>query len=114
MAGIDRLGNVFYRTPDMDAAVRFYTDVLGLTLKLRDGDRWAAFDVGGSTLALEGGQASGATASLRVTDIAAVVEQLRSRGANVSDVTTGPHERKAELRDPAGNVLVLYESLPRA
>ena len=45
--GIQRIGNVFYRVSDMDAAVRFYTDVLGFGLKLRDGDRWAAFDFGG-------------------------------------------------------------------
>ena len=47
MAGIQRIGNVFYRAPDLEAAVRFYTHVLGLSLKFRDGDRWAAFDVGG-------------------------------------------------------------------
>ena len=27
----------------------------------------------------------------------------------VGDVETGPHERKAQLRDPAGNQLLLYE-----
>jgi hypothetical protein len=37
------------------------------------------------------------------------VKDLRAKGATVSDVETGPHERKAQLRDPAGNVLVLYE-----
>jgi catechol 2,3-dioxygenase-like lactoylglutathione lyase family enzyme len=51
--GIQRIGNVFYRVPDMDAAVHFYTEVLGFGLKLRDGDRWAAFDVGGMTLAVD-------------------------------------------------------------
>jgi catechol 2,3-dioxygenase-like lactoylglutathione lyase family enzyme len=32
---IERIGNVFYRITDMDAAVAFYADVLGLTLKFR-------------------------------------------------------------------------------
>ncbi len=112
MAGIQRIGNVFYRVEDMDAAVRFYTEVLGFGLKLRDGDHWAAFDVGGATLAVEGGAPGGpggATVSLRVDDLAAVVADLRSKGASVGDHETGPHERRAKLTDPAGNQFVLYE-----
>ena len=112
MAGIQRIGNVFYRATDMEAAVHFYTQVLGFGLKLRDGDRWAAFDVGGMTLAIEGGSPGGpggATVSLRCEDLEAVVEDLRSRGANIGELQVGPHERQAEISDPAGNVLVLYE-----
>src|ERR1700687_6057246 len=112
MAGIQRIGNVFYRVDDMDAAVRFYTEVLGCRLKLRDGNHWAAFDVSGATLALEGGAPGGpggATVSLRVEDIQAVVQDLRTKGATISDVEAGPHERRARLTDPAGNQLVLYE-----
>jgi catechol 2,3-dioxygenase-like lactoylglutathione lyase family enzyme len=112
MPGIQRIGNVFYRVTDMAAAIRFYTDVLGLGLKFRDGDHWAAFDVGGSTLAVEGGASGGpggATVSLRVDGLDAVVADLRAKGATVSDVKTSPHERRAELQDPAGNQLVLYE-----
>ena len=116
MSGIERIGNVFYRVPDMEVAVRFYRDVLGLGLKLRDGERWAAFDVGGATLALEGGAPGGpggATVSLRVSGLDALVEELRARGAQVDPVETGPHERRASVHDPAGNGLVLYEPLPR-
>ena len=112
MPGIQRIGNVFYRASDFDAAVRFYTHVVGLTLKFRDGDRWAAFDVAGQTFALEGGQRGGpggATVSLRVDGLDEVIDQLRARGATVGEVTTGPHERRATLTDPAGNSLVLYE-----
>jgi catechol 2,3-dioxygenase-like lactoylglutathione lyase family enzyme len=112
MPGIQRIGNVFYRAPDMDAAVHFYSQVLGFALKLREGDHWAAFDVAGMTLAVEGGApagSGGATVSLRVEGLVEVVEQLRGKGATVSDVQTGPHERRATLQDPAGNTLVLYE-----
>ena len=104
MPGIQRIGNVFYRVPDMDAAVRFYTDVLGFGLKLRDGDRWAAFDVGGMTLAVEGGAPGGrggATVSLRVDGLSAVVTDLKGKGADIGDIESGPHERKAQLQDPA-------------
>jgi predicted enzyme related to lactoylglutathione lyase len=116
MAGIQRIGNVFYRVPTahMDEAVRFYSEVLGLSIKLRDGDRWVAFDVGGATLALEGaatdgGGGGGPTVSLRTDGLADLVEQLRARGASVGPIETGPHERRARLTDPAGNQLVLYE-----
>jgi catechol 2,3-dioxygenase-like lactoylglutathione lyase family enzyme len=112
MPGIQRIGNVFYRAPDMDAAVHFYADVLGFALKFRDGDHWAAFDVGGMTLAVEGGApggSGGATVSLRVEGLAEVVSGLRAKGADVGDVESGPHERRATLRDPAGNTLILYE-----
>jgi catechol 2,3-dioxygenase-like lactoylglutathione lyase family enzyme len=114
MPGIERIGNVFYRVPDMDAAVRFYTEVMGFGLKLRDGDHWAAFEVGGATLAVEGGAPGGpggATVSLRVDGLDEVVADLRAKGATVSHVETGPHERRARLRDPAGNELVLYGPL---
>src|SRR5207253_8534649 len=102
MASIQRIGNVFYRVEDMDAAVRFYIEVLGFGLKLRDGDRWAAFDVGGATLAVEGGApggSGGATVSMRVTDLPSVVGDLRSKGATVGDVEAGPHEQRARLTD---------------
>ncbi|MBV9583152.1 MAG: VOC family protein [Chloroflexi bacterium] len=109
---MQRIGNVFYRAPDMDAAVHFYVDVLGFALKFRDADHWAAFDVAGMTLAIEGGAAcgnGGATVSLRVEGLAETIDQLRTRGASVSDLESGPHERRATLTDPAGNTLVLYE-----
>jgi predicted enzyme related to lactoylglutathione lyase len=110
---IEKLGNVFYRVRDMDTAVTFYAQVLGLPLKFRDGNNWAAFDVAGVTLALEGGgSASGATVSLRVNGLDDVVRQLREAGATVSEPTDGAHERRADLTDPSGNTLVLYE--PRA
>jgi catechol 2,3-dioxygenase-like lactoylglutathione lyase family enzyme len=111
---IQRIGNVFYRTRDMDAAVRFYEGVLGLSLKFRDGDSWAAFDVNGMTLALEGGGRGGpggATVSLRVDGLNALVADLRAKGAKVSDAPDGAHERRAELQDADGNVLILYEPL---
>jgi catechol 2,3-dioxygenase-like lactoylglutathione lyase family enzyme len=114
---IERIGNVFYRVRDMDAAVHFYAEVLGLPLKFRDGDRWAAFDVSGVTLALEGSAATsrggGATVSLRIKDLDRLVAELRQRGADVGEITTGPHERRADLRDPSGNTLVLYEPISR-
>jgi hypothetical protein len=47
--------------------------------------------------------------SLRVDGLAELVDQLRTKGATVGPVETGPHERRATLKDPAGNQLILYE-----
>jgi predicted enzyme related to lactoylglutathione lyase len=118
MAGIERIGNVSYRVADMDAAVAFYGQTLGLAQKFRDGDNWAAFDVGGVTLALEGASepipaGGGATVSLRVDGLDELVTSLRAAGAQVGEVVVGGHERRANLTDPSGNILVLYEPLRR-
>lgn len=116
MAQVQKIGNVFYRVRDMDAAIRFYQDVLGLSLKFRDGNHWAAFDVAGATLALDGDEApeggrGGATVSLRVDDLDAFAGQLKARGAETGSIQAGAHERRLELRDPSGNVLVAYQPL---
>jgi catechol 2,3-dioxygenase-like lactoylglutathione lyase family enzyme len=115
MSEIARIGNVFYIVEDMDAAVAFYADTLGLPLKFRDGDRWAAFDVGGVTFALAapeeaGGAApgSGAVVSFRVADAEAWAREASACGVEPGPVETGPHERRVRLTDLDGNRLVVY------
>lgn len=116
MAGIERLGNVFYVVDDMDESVRFYRDLLGLTMKFQDGSRWAAFDVGGTTLALAGAEPSttaggGATVSLRVGDVDEWRREAVARGLPVGEVEAGPHERTVEVTDPNGNRLIVYSTV---
>src|SRR5439155_10941858 len=75
MAEIQRIGNVYFVVHDVEEAVRFYRDVLGLKQKFRDGDRWVAFDVGGTTLAVAGPEeapligGTGPFVSLRTDDL---------------------------------------------
>ena len=115
MARVEKLGNVYFSLVDVEAAVHFYQDVLGLPLKLRDGDRWVAFDLGNTTLALTRqeeqapGVPSGPVLSLRADDLDALVAQLRERGAEVADPQDGHHERFAKLAVPGGHTVVLYE-----
>jgi catechol 2,3-dioxygenase-like lactoylglutathione lyase family enzyme len=112
-----KLGNVIYKVTELDRAVAFYRDVLGLKLKFRDGDHWAAFDVGGTTLALEpashGAAAPGLRASLKLAaDLPKFVQRVRSLGVSVTDPRIGPHEQTALLTDPDGNEITLYVTLP--
>jgi predicted enzyme related to lactoylglutathione lyase len=108
-----KVGNVLVPVADLDAAIGFYSGVLGLAVRFRDGDRFAALDGGGVTVALvapEEQVAGTATApSYKVGDVAAAVAALTDAGAElVRGPETGPHETRAVLRDPSGNVLVLY------
>ena len=48
---VERLDLVFYWVADLDRAVGFYRDLLGLPLVRRDGERWAEFDAGGRRFA---------------------------------------------------------------
>jgi predicted enzyme related to lactoylglutathione lyase len=111
------LDHVYYWTSDMDRAVTFYQDVLGLTLSFREGSRWAEFDVGPSRLAVHGLpegrgiEPGGGTAVFRVQDLDAARVDLEARGAEF-DEHVGEVEgfaRFASFRDPDGNVLQIIE-----
>ncbi|GIH98795.1 VOC family protein [Planobispora takensis] len=113
---MSKLGNVLIPVDDLDKAIAFYCDALGLTVKFRDGDRFAALDGGGVTVALAtaGEQVAGAVTapSYKVGDTARAVRELSEAGAEVVlGPETGPHETRAVLRDPSGNVFVLYSPL---
>lgn len=111
LAGID---HVYYWTRDMDAAVAFYRDVVGLPLVRRSGGDWAEFDAGPIRLALHGTdeQAPGSgTAVFEVDDLDAERAALESRGA-AFDAFVGEVEgfaRFATFRDPDGNPVQLIE-----
>ncbi|MGN9838215.1 VOC family protein [Nonomuraea sp. H19] len=106
-----KLGNVLIPVTDLDEAIAFY----GLPVKFRDGDRFAALDGGGVTVALAGPAehvTASAAPSYKVDDVALAVREMTGRGAEVvRGPEEGPHERRAVLRDPSGNVFVLYSPL---
>ena len=117
-AGAARLRNVLCPVADLDEAIRFYRDALGLAVRFRDGDRFAALDATGDgdgagvtlALAAAGEDITGAVAaSFKVADVAAAARRLTDAGAQlVRGPEDGPHETRAVLRDPAGNPFVIY------
>jgi catechol 2,3-dioxygenase-like lactoylglutathione lyase family enzyme len=109
---------VVLSTDDLDESIRFYTEVLGMSLKFRDGAHFAALDGGSITLALATavdhpipGQV---VVGIKTDDVDAAA---RAVDANGGGIVKGPyndaHERRAVVYDHKGNGLVFYSPLSR-
>ncbi len=112
------LDHVYYWTRDMDAAVTFYTEVMGLSLVRRNGNAWAEFDTGSVRFALHGTEGevpSSGTAAFAVEDLDSEKARLGSRGVvfheHVGEVEG--YARFASFSDPDGHPVQLIEYLGR-
>jgi catechol 2,3-dioxygenase len=113
---VEELDHVYYWTGDMDRAVAFYREVLGLTLVRRDGENWAVFDAGGRRFALHGGiegrpvSPGGATAVFSVADLDRARARLADRGVEFGhEGDVQGYARFASFRDPDGNTVQIIE-----
>jgi catechol 2,3-dioxygenase-like lactoylglutathione lyase family enzyme len=113
---VDRLDLVFYWVSDMDRAVSFYRDVLGLMLLRQDSATWAEFDAGGRRFALHSageGQpvgGGGATAVFAVGDLNRAKSELAARGVTFThEGDVEGYARFASFLDPDGNSVQLIE-----
>jgi predicted enzyme related to lactoylglutathione lyase len=104
---------VFYHVSDLDKAVAFYRDTLGLdTISQMDG--WAEFDARPLALAIgtmepERAGAGGGAVALAVPDVQAAVAELRAKGVTiVQDTMHSPVCDVAAIADPDGNRLYLH------
>lgn len=116
-------GNVTVYVSNMDRAVRFYTEILGLKLAYRFGDHWASVELGkGLTIGLHpgGGEAagggpgvvkSGMSIGLELSGrIEDAVKKLEANGVQFSGVANeGKAGKFAHFQDPDGNSLYLAE-----
>jgi CreA protein len=111
------IDHVYYWVSDMDRAAKFYEEILGLSMRRREGPNWAELDGGTIRLALHGAiegrsQAvpGGATVSFSVADLDAARRELESRGLEFDHVgEVGEEARYATFRDPDGNTLQIIE-----
>jgi catechol 2,3-dioxygenase-like lactoylglutathione lyase family enzyme len=119
-------GNVTVMISNMDASVRFYTEVLGLKLANRYGDHWATVDGGqGLIIGLHPaspkhpapGSKGGLLIGLEIDEpIQGAVAHLKAKGVRfsgpiVNDAGAGSF---AYFEDPDGNSLYLWETNPGA
>ena len=112
---VKKFSSAYYVVNNMDQAVNFYQDILGLDVKFRDGDRWTQFDVNGVGVALadpsEGPVPSGggATVVLEVEDLGEMREKLTQNGVTVNEtVDMGGHGKYFTAVDPAGNIVQIF------
>ncbi len=115
MALLQGIETVYYRICNMEKAIAFYGDVLGLRLKNRAGNDWAEFDVGGYDLALEGELATrphqgGATVVFRTDDVQALDAHLDASKVNRREVEDLDGTKLLEFYDPDGNRLIAMQS----
>jgi len=120
---MDEHASVRYIVDDVDAAVAFYTELLGFTVLSHPAPAFADVVRGRLRLLLSGPQSSGARATppeesapgrnrihLVVDDLDAHLDRLRAAGATLrSDVVEGPGGRQFLVADPAGNLVEVFE-----
>jgi glyoxylase I family protein len=120
MVGMQPLGvhHVSINVSDVDKAVAFYTEVLGLTVRADRPDEdivvaGAWLDAGDQQVhLLEAGppDSLGQHFAVRVADIDAAVAELRDRDIAVSDPSGIGTGRQAFLTDPSGNLVELHQT----
>jgi predicted enzyme related to lactoylglutathione lyase len=119
IGAIGDVDHIYYWTQDMERAVAFYRNVLGLRISRRAGDEWAEFEAGPVRLALHRTEEAPIPASgtivFRVDDLDASRWALQQRG-----VVFDGHEsevpgvgRFATFHDPDGNPAQLIEYNPQ-
>ena len=115
--------SVRYIVDDVDAAVAFYTDLLGFTVLSHPAPAFADVVRGPLRVLLSGPQSSGARATPAeeagpgrnrihhvVDDLDVQAERLRAAGVTFrSEVVEGPGGRQFLVADPAGNLVEVFE-----
>jgi len=113
-------GNATVFVSNMDNAVRFYTEVLGLKLTNRFGDHWATVDAGkGLTIGLHPASAKfptpgtkgGVILGLEIgVPIEQAVARLTERGVKIGGIIRDePSGNFADFEDLDGNSIYLWE-----
>ena len=123
--GLSSIGQIFIRAKDLDRAVRFYRDTLGMAFLFQAPPQMAFFKCGEVSVMVgvpeqtELDHAASIVYYL-VPDIAAAHATLRDRGVEFAVEPHLVHRAPdhdlwlAEFRDSEGNVLALMSRKPRA
>jgi catechol 2,3-dioxygenase-like lactoylglutathione lyase family enzyme len=119
------MATVRYLVHDVDAAVAFYTQHLGFSLKHKFGPAMGILERDGLTLWVAGPAASAARPMpdgrvpepggwnrfvLEVDDLPATVARLLQQGVHFrNNIVEGPGGRQILCEDPSGNPLELFQ-----
>ena len=105
---------VWLPVEDMERAVGFYSDTLGLDVQEQDGD-WSEVDANGLKIGLNGtespsGDGGAAIAFQADGSLEDEVERLKEAGVEFPDgISEHPWGRIVPFKDPDGNDLQLFE-----
>jgi catechol 2,3-dioxygenase-like lactoylglutathione lyase family enzyme len=107
---------VMYQVSDLARAAAFYRETLGLAQEIYSEEwKWAEFNCGNVTLALNGGvnlpeAVAGGRIALAVDDVFAACEELKAQGVRfASEPTDYSVCQAAAILDPDGNTVVLHK-----
>ncbi len=123
--------SVRYIVADVDAAIPFYTNLLGFKVDLHPAPGFASLSrgdlqlllnrpgAGGAGQAMPGGQVPAPGGwnriQLEVDDLAALVTKLKGAGGRFrNEIVTGNGGKQILLEDPSGNPIELFQPMPRA
>jgi len=105
---------VFHYVCDMEKAISFYSDVLGLRLVSRD--IVTRFDIDGVLFELVPKQdkrqlegAGNARLCLKVDDISQAVEFLKAKGVHAGEIQKVENGKLVSFEDPDGNEIYVWE-----
>lgn len=108
----DKVGMIIHPVDDLEAAIKFYSEGLGLEETFRDGDRFCTFVINGVTIALAAKEervTSSVAISYKVQNLSETITRLEDSGAELcKGPEEGPHEIRAVMNDPAGNSFIVY------
>lgn len=114
--------DIYYNVSNMDTAVQFYRDVLGMKLIVRS-PYWTALEIGGVQIGLhwsggeevpevrfdEHGAYSGATLTLFSDDIEEDTRSLMTHGVHIVGRLDEEWGKLTVFKDPDGNILKLMQ-----
>lgn len=112
-------GNATVFITNMDAAVRFYTETLGLKLDARYGDHWASVKAGSFTIGLHprsesnpSGTKGSIVVGLHIDEpIEQAAARLREKGIrDIGEIARDQGGNFVHFQDPDGNQLYLWEA----
>lgn len=119
--------SVRYIVDDVDAAISFYTEMLGFNVDMHPAPGFASLSLGDLRLLINnpgGGGGAGQSMpdgrapapggwlrfQLEVEDIEATVDKLKSAGSNFrSEIITGNGGKQILIEDPSGNPIELFQ-----
>jgi predicted enzyme related to lactoylglutathione lyase len=115
----DKIAFIHYPTQDLERALEFYRDVLGLKLLVQT-EEWVEFEVGGQRLALrlvdpwtastEPLNTNSAMIWLEARPIEKYITALEeNKTIIINKLTKYSYGKTATFKDPDGNLIGLYE-----